>query len=839
MQSGPVSDKKISMRTSRTVILAVVGLILLVAAYFASQYFLKTTSSKQAAAATEASTRAAQEMVDLLSPVVLQLQQQMVALAKQPDVVKAFQNKDADSLTSLAEQKQNAFASALRLRFYLPGAYEIDYESVPKIGFASIELLKQVEKSKLPNKLESHNPGTEDEHLVMIQPVLQDQQVIGLMHLSLTPEIYQAVMKDFAITDGFLALEQSVIGGKVDLATLGNTSFKQGPATAKVKVEGTQWRFAHWSALAQQSALNNPLLLYGLAALLGILAGVWWFFSRQGDDDAPAFIEDEDDGVIYQGAVRSIMEGAHPGVEKLINNLPRIGQARSINPVPEPVAAAPAAANILTDDTFDITGGSEIPAPPPAPKSPPPEPQPEPVKMEIDPKIFRAYDIRGIVGHTFNADVVEAIGLAIGSEAKDRQQQAVAVGRDGRSHGPELAAALIKGIAASGMNVIDVGMVPTPVLYFAAKHLEIDSGVMLTGSHNPPDYNGMKIVLGGDTLSGDAITGLRQRIESGNLHSGLGEVKEVDVKQDYLQTITNDIPVALGNSFKLVVDAGNGVAGELGPQLYRAMGHEVIEQFCEVDGSFPNHHPDPSQPSNMQDLIERVQAEDADLGFAFDGDGDRLGIVDKVGNIIWPDRQMILLAQDVLSRNQGATIIYDVKCSRYLTEAIKDAGGEPLMWKTGHSLIKAKMKEVDSPLAGEMSGHIFFKERWYGFDDALYTGARMLEILVNNEMSPTEVFAFIPEDQSTPELRVRLDESEHAGYMEKLKANADFSGATIYDIDGLRADYPDGWGLVRPSNTSPYLVMRFEAEDETALNRIKETFRSQMLAVKADLELPF
>ncbi len=462
-----------------------------------------------------------------------------------------------------------------------------------------------------------------------------------------------------------------------------------------------------------------------------------------------------------------------------------------------------------------------------------------PTQIDVSPDIFRAYDIRGVVSENFSAAVVREIGRAIGSEAHERGLQRIVVARDGRLTGPELGDALIQGLRASGRDVIDIGVVPTPVLYFATFHLGTNSGVMLTGSHNGPEYNGLKIVLDGDALSGEAITAIRNRITGNDMAEGQGSLETADVSADYLRTITDDISVALGGAFRIIVDCGNGVTGHLAPRLYRELGHDVIELFCDIDGNFPNHHPDPSQPGNLQTLIDMVKEQGADLGFAFDGDGDRLGIVDGAGNIIWSDRQMMLFARDVLSRNQGASIIYDVKCSRHLKEVIEASGGTPLMWKTGHSLIKSKMKEVNAPLAGEMSGHIFFKERWFGFDDALYAGARMLEILINSSGSPTEIFAGLPDDVSTPELRIPLAEKNHARVMDIMQKKMSFEGAEITDIDGLRVDFNDGWGLVRPSNTSPFLVARFEAESATALERIQAEFRDLLHSASADLKLPF
>ncbi len=482
-------------------------------------------------------------------------------------------------------------------------------------------------------------------------------------------------------------------------------------------------------------------------------------------------------------------------------------------------------------DVFDITQPGEPAEAPPQVAEAKPEPAPAAPAGEgkgLSAEIFRAYDIRGIVGDNLNAEIVAKIGQAIGSEAGVRGQAALVVGQDARNSSPELADALIKGLRESGRDVIDIGIVPTPVLYFATHFLEVNSGVMLTGSHNGPEYNGMKIVLDGETLAEDSIQAIFKRVSENDYESGQGTLQSKEIIADYIRRISEDIPVALGGALKIVVDCGNGVAGAVAPQLLRALGHDVVELFCDIDGSFPNHHPDPSQPENLQALIAKIADEQADLGFAFDGGGDRLGVVDDLGNHVWPDRQLMLLAKDVLSRNQGMPIIYDVKCSRYLKAIIESSGGKALMWKTGHSLIKAKMKEMDAPLAGEMSGHIFFKERWYGFDDAIYTAARLIEVLMNAKVKPSETFAEMPEGHATPELRLDLPEAEHQSFMASLKDKVSLEGAEVIDIDGYRIEFSDGWGLIRPSNTSPCLVLRFEAESEAALSRIQDEFRSML-----------
>lgn len=460
------------------------------------------------------------------------------------------------------------------------------------------------------------------------------------------------------------------------------------------------------------------------------------------------------------------------------------------------------------------------------------------ILKSINPTIFRAYDIRGIVETELTSDAVYTIGLALGSEARDRGETTLIIGRDGRLSGPKLIKALTQGLLNSGCDVIDVGRVPTPVLYFATHTLSVRSGVILTGSHNPTNYNGLKMVLGGETLADGDIQHLYQRIQTGNFQiRDNGTYKTAEIIPNYIQRITQDIK--LKRPLKIVIDCGNGITGLVAPSLFKALGCEVIELFCEIDGNFPNHHPDPSVAENLIDLMEAVTKFQADVGLAFDGDGDRLGVVTNVGEIIWPDRQLMLYAIDVLSRNLDATIIYDVKSTYHLEKIIKQYGGQPIMWKTGHSFMKNKLKESGSLLAGEMSGHIFFKERWYGFDDGLYTGARLLEILANNQHTAEQLFAGIPNSVNTPELKLPIAEAEKFIFMQKFQQHANFADAKITTIDGLRADFADGWGLIRPSNTSPYLILRFEAETHASLDKIKTLFRQQILNLNPHIELPF
>ena len=457
--------------------------------------------------------------------------------------------------------------------------------------------------------------------------------------------------------------------------------------------------------------------------------------------------------------------------------------------------------------------------------------------MKLDPHIFRAYDIRGVVEIALTPDVVEVIGQALGSLYP--QCKTVVVGRDGRLSSKTLSARLSQGLITSGVNVIDIGEVPTPILYYATHKFNTGSGVMVTGSHNPPEYNGLKMVMDSKTLHGDDIQSIYQCLEENMLvKNAPGKIQHEDLMDDYIERITSD--VKLTKPLRIGIDCGNGVAGPAALKLFKKLGCEVIDLYCEIDGTFPNHHPNPSEPENLDELIDIVKKNNLDIGLAFDGDGDRVGVIDNKGVVLWADRQMMLYSRDVLERNPGAKIIFDVKSSRNLGAVIEQAGGEPVMWKTGHSFIKNKMAETGALLAGEMSGHIFFKERWYGFDDALYSAARLLEIITNQDLSTSELFATLPDAVSTPEIIVHLDKdgAQHA-FVQKFANQAKLPNAQITTIDGIRADYEHGWGLVRASNTTPAIVIRFEAENDSVMEEIKSAFRKEMSKVDANLTLPF
>lgn len=454
----------------------------------------------------------------------------------------------------------------------------------------------------------------------------------------------------------------------------------------------------------------------------------------------------------------------------------------------------------------------------------------------LDHAIFRAYDVRGIVETALTDDTVYHLGRAFAAESKSQGVTHVNVAADGRLSSPALKKIFSEGLIDGGCRVTDVGYVPTPTLYYAAHQDDQCTGVMITGSHNPANYNGFKMMINGHTLSGDDIQDLKTRIIEQNYSEGEGSSEELDIRQSYLERILGD--VKLNRKLKVVVDCGNGIPGELAPQLIEKLGCEIIPMYCEVDGTFPNHHPDPGKSKNLQDAIAKVKETGADLGLAFDGDGDRVGVITNEGNIVYPDRVMMLFSEEILKRNPGAEIIFDVKCSRLLAKVIEEAGGKATMWRTGHSLIKQKIKQSGALLGGEMSGHIFFKERWYGFDDALYSAARLLEILTNTDETADFLFNQYPEDISTPELNITVTDENKFDIVAALQEKS-FPGGNANIIDGIRVDYPDGWGLIRASNTTPVLVLRFEAETETALLRIRSEFEQKLHEVDSSLVIPY
>lgn len=651
-------------------------------------------------------------------------------------------------------------------------------------------------------------------------PIQAGDEVVGVLIAGISPDMLLDAFKPQHAALGFVRLSQNNGSQPASkLREVGDAGLL-GDVPERVIVPGTLFRVEYPRAqvVGLVSGTWLPvMLLAGLACLCA--AGLLWRSGRKWD------LESRVEEARRKRESLTADEEEPPALE-----LPRSFAAQAERPDAETAPRREPQAKRAAEVPPPLTLKYNIPE-----KRKLKEAEHQPV--ELSREIFRAYDIRGVIDRTLDSGIARSVGQAIGTVTLEKDAGPVVVARDGRLSGPYLMQGMIEGILSTGCDVLDVGAVPTGVLYFAAHEIAAGSGVMITGSHNPPDYNGFKVMVAGDTLYGDGIAELHQRILEGRLQRGEGEVTRRNVVPDYIQKIAGDIQVE--RPLKVVIDCGNGIGGVCAADTLRAIGVEVLPLFDEVDGSFPNHHPDPSEPENLRDLIESVRLMDADLGLALDGDADRLGVVTLAGNIIFPDRVMMLLAMDVLDRVPGATIIYDVKCTGHLPQVIREAGGVPMMYKTGHSLIKAKMKEVGSPFAGEMSGHFFFGERWYGVDDGIYSAARLLEILGSTDTPPEAILNALPTSYSTPELKVQMQEGENHRFIEEFRAAARFEGAEISTIDGLRADFPDGWGLVRASNTTPILVVRFDAETEQALERIKSAFRSRMLGVRSDLELPF
>lgn len=786
---------------------------------------------QRAATASAATQRAQRAQADRLAKQVGAAldgtREALARLAEDPKVVTALSGAP-DARRAVGQELATGIPGALRLRLVPAGTVQPDESEHPPLTYASLDLLRHAAVQDKPVAAELHLGGTPDAHIALVRRVPPAGEPIGFLHLALDPKL---IVDTVAGLDGAgleVEVRQSVPGAPPLVLA------KQGEAAdgrvdiAQTAIPGTSWQLVlrHRGApgAADGGFAPGALLLPVGGVLIAGLA-VFALLRRRGGAGTAITRAASVDTADYQGAVRAILDGQYPGLEALLPG--------------SPVPSAPMARPVTIDATPASPPTAEVPAFEPTTTVVRKPPEPAAPAAAIDPVIFRSYDIRGVVGKSLTNDAMVQLGRAIGSEAQALGQRTVIVARDGRVSSVALQESLVEGLLGAGCDVLEIGLVPTPVLYFATHYLDTRTGVMITGSHNPPEYNGLKIVLNGKALSGEAIQAIRRRVEQEDYTSGQGTLQQTEIVPDYIRRISEEIPVSLGRTLKVVVDCGNSVPGIVAPHILRAIGHDVIELYCEVDGEFPNHHPDPSVPANLEDLIIMVRHEDADLGLAFDGDGDRLGVVDRNGNIVWADRQLMLFARDVLSRNPGATIVYDVKCSRRLAEVIREAGGVPLMWKTGHSLIKSKMVETGALLGGEMSGHICFKERWYGFDDALYAAARLLEILVNAKVSPEEVFASLPDGVATPELKIDLPESRHAEFMEKIAAAADFPDAEITQIDGLRVDLPNCWGLVRPSNTTPCLVLRFEGDDANALEEIKERFRHLLRSVDPDLTLPF
>jgi len=826
-------------------LLAVVGLLAAAALAWMSlpgqsnQFYLQQLAQAAGVNATSVVARAADQLVH-----------QTAHIGGSPSVVAAVQSEDPSKLRAV-EADLIGTGVVLDAHINLLGRGELDENRPAPISYSALDLLRRAETHNTP-PLEAHKVG-QRWIIYSVAPVraAPDQQVIGSVLLAYDLQ----TLLDPLVQTLQPAEMLAHVGQFRMLQHFGNdapqTLFQVGNATSEYKYPfaagSSNWTIEFTPGpgyIFQTPWISIGLLIIALLiAVAALWAGITLTCRRlrgQVESDArqlSQMLQELSGGKAVKSFSLSL-----PELNGLAQSLARFSlrdqpkpvgkkpQTPSDEPLPSWLNGGAQEGDVLDIDILDSDD---------SPQSKPEAFTAEPAQIAplLPLSIFRAYDIRGVVGDTLTAETAYWVGRAVGAQSLALDEPNVCVGRDGRLSGPMLVQQLIQGLHDSGCHVTDVGLVPTPAVYYAASVLEGKSAVMLTGSHNPPNYNGFKIVIAGDTLANDQILALHTRIRINALPAGKGSVQQLDILPRYFEAIANDIVVA--RRLKVVVDCGNGAAAVIATQLFEALGCEVVPLFCEVDGNFPNHHPDPGKPENLADLIAKVAQTGADIGLAFDGDGDRVGVVTNAGTIVYPDRLLMLFAQDVLARNPGADIIFDVKCTRRLTPLIKEHGGRPVMWKTGHSLIKKQMKLSGALLAGEMSGHIFFKERWFGFDDGLYAAARLLEILSQAKTSAEELFAAFADDISTPEINIDVTDEGKFSIIDALQSDAQWGEANLTTLDGVRVDYPRGWGLVRASNTTPVLVLRFEAEDQAELERIQGVFRTQLHRVAPDLTLPF
>ena len=832
-EEAPATDKQrknakeqaASISLGRLSVLMLVGVVVVLTLFAAAAYYFENQQARllQAAEADRQAHRLAEGVATELRDVSARL----AAIAANAAVLKAVTSGSAGQRETLAEELKLAFPGVWRLRLMPRNVTRIEDGSEPALGYAGLDMLNRSLSSGKRVPAEVHGRGGKHPNIVVVQPVVNpvDNEVVGHVMVHYKQSSLSGWLAASGQFPGQVSVAQSTGRGEtLELFSAGAAPVDAAGEQA-ISIPGTSWSLVYSADLALTPTNIQTLVILGALLLGALVLNGALIFGLHGRYRKALRTDLATIKSFLDGREVTTSDSVTVQVEELretINTLWQVDVDTSYDATED--LATEAVVDLDLELDLGDEGGefADVPAA---------------VPVELPMHIFRAYDIRGVVGTDLTSEVVTAIGRAFGSEVYEQGEQSVVIGRDGRHSGPELTDALSLGLRNSGRDVKDIGLVPTPVLYFATHFLGAKSGVMLTGSHNPPDYNGLKMVLNGEAMAGPAIYQLRERLMSGNLLAGHGDVDEVDIVSDYIARVSSDINVE--RPLRLVVDCGNGSASDVAPELLRELGCEVTELFCEVDGSFPNHHPDPSQPENLAHLAQEVKAQNADLGLAFDGDGDRLGVVSSRGEIIWPDRLMMLFAQDVLTRNPGAVIIYDVKCSSKLGQVIQQFGGRPLMWNSGHSLIKARMKETGALLGGELSGHIFFRERWFGFDDALYAAARLLEILSFDPRSSAEIFDELPNALNTPELRAELPEGRNFAVMDKIMENVEFPGAQVTTIDGLRVDYPDGWGLVRASNTLPVLTFRFEADDKAAMHRIQDAFRERVLAADSSVPLPF
>ncbi|OUS27309.1 hypothetical protein A9Q99_14950 [Gammaproteobacteria bacterium 45_16_T64] len=858
----------------------IVGSVLSVIACAAGLYFLLGV---QAAEQNNAivGDNIAKAYSEYISQQLFVLEAALDTAASKKEISKSISARDLKNLASIAHETKKNIPFIANIHIYPKGKARKDAASTPPVSFAQLDMIRRAEKDKEPTP-EMHTQN-KVRYLNYALAIRNEDKIIGTMLVNFRIHDLLAAIPALDNDAGYIEIAQQFGNSEPQIIhKSGNIKFKQGKG---ISIASSN---KHWLAIYYPSDKVNStesliptiaviVCITVLSALCLTLLSLFILDKSLASNATllttafNALISHEKHSAVF---TLSIFTSLHQTVERLFTDYDsqvrhtalkakNTKTTQNTAPAPDDYAQDDVLDIDLSDDDENLMSGSEADIDDPLAvldeDSDMLDLDEVDLAEELDfadenidnsdtagmditgedvpDEIFRAYDIRGIVDQNLTIDTANIIGMAIGSEAQSQGQNSIIVARDGRLSSPELTKALTQGLITSGVKVIDIGLVPTPVLYFATHTLGTQSGVMVTGSHNPPNYNGFKVVINNQALANEQITALKTRIDSGQLSQGQGSYEQMDMSSDYLDRITND--VVLAKPVKIVIDCGNGATGDLAPALLDTLGCTVLTLNREIDGNFPNHHPDPSNPANLQQLIDTVQKEGAELGIAFDGDGDRIGVVTPDGKIIWPDRLLMLYAKDLLSRNPGADILYDVKCTRDIAELVSNMGGRAIMCETGHSLVKAKMRETGAVVGGEFSGHIFFNDRWYGFDDALYSAARLLEILSMEPIDAIEVFAEFPEKNNTPEIQIPVPESEKFDIVRRMQEGSNFPNGNIVTLDGLRVDFSDSWGLLRASNTTPNLIARFEADSAESLANIQALFKEQLLQVQPNLALPF
>jgi phosphomannomutase / phosphoglucomutase len=804
------------------VALLVLTLLVSAASFFFSQSAAHTRASQQ--------TRTGAEAIAVAVESINAERRKLIGeLARQPRLVALFEAGDAAALEAEQARLTRLVPGVKQIRLVPFGTSEPDTTLVPNMGYASLRMLRQAEQREGVLLTEVHQFGGAHQHIAIAAGVRAGDgtDVVGVIHAAYPTGLLQILLDSVDDYAGRVELQQ-LAGEKPPFTLVGKGAESGDTPDQVLPIGGTIWQIAYWGGVGSGLSMTSVILSVAPLLLLFVLSAVVLFLLKQ--QMVKALKRDQHTILtLFEAmttgrppkAVPAQLVDLQPTLDVLLHQIREFRTKRVDRSKARPVTEESETLGIMVDEELPTqrqnVGLTEL--------------------VEIDPSVYRAYDIRGVVNETLTEAVVMTLGQGIGSEIFEQGYQSVLVARDSRLSSDSLQSALIQGLMASGRDVIDLGLVPTPLLNYAVHELNVECGVMVTGSHNPPQYNGLKLVIGAESPTSERIQEVRRRIDARQMLQGEGSFDSKDIIEDYIERIISDI--RLGQPLKVVIDCGNGAASVVAPELYRQLGCEVVELFCTPDGNFPNHHPDPGDPKNMQALQQAVIEHGAALGLAFDGDGDRLGVVDSAGKIIWPDRLLMYLAMDVLTREPGGDIIYDVKCSRHLANVILSNGGRPLMWKTGHSNLKSKLRETHALLAGEFSGHIMFSERWYGFDDGIYAGARLLEILSLDYRSSAEIFAELPDALSTPELALRLEEGQAQAVMNAIELLPDLPGARMVKIDGLRAEFEQGWGLIRASNTTPALLFRFESDTQEGLDKVQSIIRDLLAKAAPDLTAPF